>query len=686
MFKKSKKFLPLLFISTVLGLFIFCVRPTSAYAATYYLDATNGDDSNSGTSTNQAWKSIDRIYNATFSAGDSVLLKRGEIFYGQIRMTFPGTAENPVTLGAYGTGEKPIVNGDFASVLTWTLVPGFDDVYKATVSNYPNGTIISMVVQGSTKLTRVSNSEYNLNDPTQLSNYLSLFNPGNYGPPLATNTIYVRTIDGLAPHDMKVIVSSAISIKGNGSYGIIQDLEISNSFNGIDAGNTDHFIIKDNYVHHTYGIGIYLRGVDHATNNIVTNNHIDTTGNNAIYFLEGSNNTASHNTINNVTNNINGVAVSGDQCGIGLQESENSTIEHNTITNVKGSGVDFYFEEGSTIRYNTISNPGAGGFYPHGTNLAVYGNIVDSKGVAQGSNANNTGSGFLNIYNNTFYNVKSGGFALMNTGNSGGGHVTYRNNIVYVSSANVQMTNFISSTDSDYNLFYWEISGKFTYNSMNYTSFQDYLTASGKDSHSLFIDPLFVDVSSGDFRLNDKSPAINAGIDVGIHKDIQATSIPQGLSPDMGAYEYIFSTSPSYSRPNLSSNPPVPPSCADLKPENTPKLFQIDTTKDKAVLYFSPSGNKTSSYVISYGYSTDDYRFGTRFDYSNIDGAVQYTINDLEPNKTYYFKVYGQNGCMPGDWSNTLHATTLSSNSSLTFKIFTAWEQMKDVVQSWVNI
>jgi len=33
-------------------------------------------------------------------------------------------------------------------------------------------------------------------------------------------------------------------------------------------------------------------------------------------------------------------------------------------------------------------------------------------------------------------------------------------------------------------------------------------------------------------------------------------------------------------------------------------------------------------------------------------GVVNFTINDLNPDTTYYFKVRGGSGCAPGGWSN----------------------------------
>lgn len=48
---------------------------------------------------------------------------------------------------------------------------------------------------------------------------------------------------------------------------------------------------------------------------------------------------------------------------------------------------------------------------------------------------------------------------------------------------------------------------------------------------------VFADPDKDDFRLKAGSPAIDAGIDVGIKKDIVGTKVPQGKAPDIGAYE-----------------------------------------------------------------------------------------------------------------------------------------------------
>jgi hypothetical protein len=56
---------------------------------------------------------------ATLSAGDSILFRRGDTFYGEIIVNNSGTSGNPITYGAYGTGAKPVITG-FTNVTSWT--------------------------------------------------------------------------------------------------------------------------------------------------------------------------------------------------------------------------------------------------------------------------------------------------------------------------------------------------------------------------------------------------------------------------------------------------------------------------------------------------------------------------------------------------------------------------------------
>jgi len=50
---------------------------------------------------------------------------------------------------------------------------------------------------------------------------------------------------------------------------------------------------------------------------------------------------------------------------------------------------------------------------------------------------------------------------------------------------------------------------------------------------------VFVDPAKQDYRLKADSPAIDAGVNVRMKKDLAGTKVPQGKAPDLGAYEYV---------------------------------------------------------------------------------------------------------------------------------------------------
>jgi hypothetical protein len=51
---------------------------SEAWAATYYVDATNGNNSNNGLSMSSVWKTIAKVNASRFYRGNQILIKRGE--------------------------------------------------------------------------------------------------------------------------------------------------------------------------------------------------------------------------------------------------------------------------------------------------------------------------------------------------------------------------------------------------------------------------------------------------------------------------------------------------------------------------------------------------------------------------------------------------------------------------------
>lgn len=128
-------------------LFLFLVFWSgSAHALTYYISTSNGDDSRSlEQAQNPAtpWRSIQHL-NAVFDRiqpGDTILFKRGEVFDGGIVISRSGSAQAPIVIGAYGTGELPVING-FVSVTKWTSLG--NGIYESPA--LATGAKVNMVV------------------------------------------------------------------------------------------------------------------------------------------------------------------------------------------------------------------------------------------------------------------------------------------------------------------------------------------------------------------------------------------------------------------------------------------------------------------------------------------------------------------------------------------------------------
>ena len=92
-----------------------CSEESSSYQA-FYFDATNGNDTNSGNSPEDAWKTFHHLQDTKLKPGDKILLKRGSVFNEILEISAEGTPDNRITVDAYGEGNKPTIVGNENSV------------------------------------------------------------------------------------------------------------------------------------------------------------------------------------------------------------------------------------------------------------------------------------------------------------------------------------------------------------------------------------------------------------------------------------------------------------------------------------------------------------------------------------------------------------------------------------------
>ncbi|MBT5922492.1 MAG: hypothetical protein HOH29_02045, partial [Cellvibrionales bacterium] len=82
------------------------------HAIDYYISQSSGNDNNSGLSSLSPFQTLTRVNSLSLSAGDSVLFKSGERWEGMLWPKGSGTSNAPITISVYGSGTKPIIDGD----------------------------------------------------------------------------------------------------------------------------------------------------------------------------------------------------------------------------------------------------------------------------------------------------------------------------------------------------------------------------------------------------------------------------------------------------------------------------------------------------------------------------------------------------------------------------------------------
>ena len=167
-----------------------CLIAGSAWGATFYVDATSGVDTNDGLSQATAWKTVAKVDGSTFSAGDQILFKRGQIWNESLVPPSSGASGNPIVFDAYGTGEAPTLTGYVPlPSSSWTLDSG--NIWKTSITsssfNYVLfGWVGSNGSVGSVWGTKFTTSKTQLVAPYQfffLSNVLYVYatsNPATY--------------------------------------------------------------------------------------------------------------------------------------------------------------------------------------------------------------------------------------------------------------------------------------------------------------------------------------------------------------------------------------------------------------------------------------------------------------------------------------------------------------------------
>ena len=512
---------------------ILCLHAAPCFSAIYYVDASNGADTNDGLKKSSAWKTLKKVEKSSFSPGDFVLFKSGEVWNEQLEFNSSGNKGNPITLGAYGTGAQPKFT--HSSLVTGWSSEGngvYSKLINAREGIFEDG---QMIPEASDKSCTDGNWHY--------SNGKTYYKP-TFGSP--------------NHHELLQCISYYLIKLDKKSYINIENIQMTYSGGGIHVYGGSHISIKNCNIVNIFGWAIQLKNTEgycSATDNTITN-VID-----GIYLVG---NPGDHHILsNNIISHCNyGEYNKRDGHGIGLQNTNNNIILNNIISFCRMAPIGLWVAEGKTgnnnlISYNRISNNKKSYTSSYfGTAISitseeggitsgnqVYYNIIETCNVGIKLSRNNIPGNL--IYNNTFFNCIQGIKLSLGADNN-----IIVNNIFFGTEelhVNSQHQDVGNNNKFDANCYYPDIPNGFKYKGYALKNFSAWKTKTGSDSKSFVSDPLFVDFVS--FILRPESPCIDSGINVQLLKDFNGISVPQMKTVDIGANEYL----PSSDEINLSS-------------------------------------------------------------------------------------------------------------------------------------
>jgi hypothetical protein len=173
--KKQHKFTIILLgavLIIVLGLLSLVAgdQPAQATGTNYYVDATGGDDDNSGTTTVAPWETIAKVNSSSFSPGDSILFKRGETWEEVLIVPSSGSAGGgDITFGAYDSGDDPIIKIPKIGISSGSLWTELDDtdIYYTTLDDPDSvGWLYKSGTRMTAKAVNYGMSAAQVNDPS----------------------------------------------------------------------------------------------------------------------------------------------------------------------------------------------------------------------------------------------------------------------------------------------------------------------------------------------------------------------------------------------------------------------------------------------------------------------------------------------------------------------------------------
>lgn len=465
---------------------LFCIH---AEAANYYFSNT-GSDANSGTSTSTPWQSISK-FNSVFASlnpGDKIFFKRGDTFRGSLAISRSGNADNQMVIGAYGAGAKPLFLGSrLANNLTDWLDQGgniwqdSDPAFTVDVGNLIFNNEASCGVKlMSASPTFTTQGQFWYDFTNHRIKMYSVGNPASFYTNIQCALRY-----------------SAVNISPGVTYITLTNLDFRYYAQCVWEHNGD-YITWDSVDMS------YIGGADfHGDYKVRYGNGLQMWKGRHDITIAGCN-------ISNIYDS--GISPQGWAVGGGFTVY-NIYMRNNIISNCE-MDFEFWEQDSSSTAHdiyfesNTCTN--GGGSWGHNQRTAanpIHGTCIYIYFF-------NAAKANIFIRNNILYNATESLIKVR----TAPGHP--------VSPAIYDLTNMIF----DYNDYYQPKGGLIAYvnwDRVSYPTLDLWKSEISQEAHSIASDPLFI--SESDFHLRAGSPAIHAGLEIGLPFT--------GRAPNMGAFK-----------------------------------------------------------------------------------------------------------------------------------------------------
>jgi hypothetical protein len=540
--------------------------------------SNSGDDSNDGLSPEKPWKTIARVNKQVLEPGDAVLFKRGDTWVGEmLRIRHSGTADNRIIYSAYGEGNRPIISG-IHEVPGWNNESRWNDLGGNAWSIHVGGTNNRRLWLNGIEVERSRENvlgEGGVSEkyPWQFwNNYLYVYSVGNPSQyydkiEISSSSIYFTLIDYITINNIDTEGWRYIKLTGcshwiiehcNWGWGnTLYAITISGSENKISEGGIirncvfdsgDRFPMTVNpsefmysYTTHS-GVKLYAP----AKNWNIHDNEFLAWGHASVSITSYKGIFESNKIYNNYFSQEWGsYGRAFGALGVRLEdfnEDKPNEIFNNYIyeQNVRSQFLMPYLKVHNNIFDRT-----------NGTTRNRVGEISIDR-VGQSLSIEGYGGGRpykMKFYNNIFaYSRHSEAFVywIHRPGDNSGEKIEFVNNIFYNNHRHILAinSNKINDTLFKNNIFYTDKNDVIRiydkdisveeFNALTHNAVinpQNWIT-----SGNLNIDPMFVDPENGDFRLRAGSPAIGAGINVGLTHDYEGNLYKS--TPSIGPFEY----------------------------------------------------------------------------------------------------------------------------------------------------